>query len=527
MSSAALASRSSQIRLPILAAAATAFLCLILALTRPLFHDEASTIHFAGSSISHLADMIRQDIHPPLYFLISWVWMKILGDSVLALRLLSVLFMAGAVAVFVRALPLWIGRAASPFAVACIAIFPFFALCGYFARYYSLTCLLWACCFWAGGSAWRTSSLKSCIVLGFLLAAQYLTNYVAAALTVCSFLPLFAWLVIRRLWRPLATCALPGLIIFAGWLPVLWGQLSQDLPDRVGDGSGLSILQLVKSAGFLGWTLTVSDGLPPWNPVGLVLVPVVLALTAYHLVRAVMSSRSAPLPDSPVTCRMLIIMSVVPLAAAGIVGWVLLPGPMYTFLPPRVAVCGFSFLIVTVILPDLISRFRRYVLGAVLAVNVIATGFLLSGGYTNWAYVVPAQNIAGLVLEMSQAAPAPTLIYLPEKSMRNVKHYIERSKVTPDAASSPTIVLLPREGAPVADASFLIVVRQSRSPEWPPAAAVHDETLASPPGQWHRVQAVPFLQEKQGASRLKVVISGRDVNPDKIRVELWQKSTQD
>lgn len=463
--------------------------------------------------------MIRQDIHPPLYFLMSWGWMKMFGESAIALRLLSVLFMAGAVGVFVRALPLYTGRAVSPLAAACVGVFPFFALCGYFARYYSLTCLLWACCFWAAGGAWRTSSFRSCVALGLLLAAQFLTNYVAAALTVLSFLPLFGRLALRRQWRQLAACALPGLVVFVGWLPVLWGQLSQDLPGRIDAESGLSIMQLVKSAGFLAWTLTVSDGLPPWNPVGLALAPVVLGLIAWHVTRAGVTNRPHLPAESPVSTRMLLAMALVPLAAAAVAGWVLLPGPMYTFLPPRVAVCGFPFLILSVVIPDLTSRFRRIALGTVLVVNFVATGFLLTGGYTNWAYVVPAREIATSALNLSQFAPAPALIYLPEKSMRNIKHYIE-----PGVESWPALVLLPRDQASAAGANSIIIIRQSRSPDWPPTAAVHDDTLAVAHGKWHRTDSIPFLQEKQGASRLKALISGRDVQPDKIRVELWQKT---
>lgn len=53
--------------------------------------DESTSWYLATSSVSHLVAWTAADVHPPLYYLLLKVWLWIFGDSLAALRSLSVL----------------------------------------------------------------------------------------------------------------------------------------------------------------------------------------------------------------------------------------------------------------------------------------------------------------------------------------------------------------------------------------------------------------------------------------------------
>jgi uncharacterized membrane protein len=53
--------------------------------------DESTSWYLANSSVSHLVSWTAHDVHPPLYYLLLKVWLSIFGDSLVALRGLSVL----------------------------------------------------------------------------------------------------------------------------------------------------------------------------------------------------------------------------------------------------------------------------------------------------------------------------------------------------------------------------------------------------------------------------------------------------
>jgi uncharacterized membrane protein len=63
-----------------------------------LWLDEAASWDLATSSIARLIALTAADIHPPLYYLALKLWVWIFGDSVGALRSLSVV--SGVLAVY-------------------------------------------------------------------------------------------------------------------------------------------------------------------------------------------------------------------------------------------------------------------------------------------------------------------------------------------------------------------------------------------------------------------------------------------
>jgi len=57
-----------------------------------LWFDEAHTFYIASSGFKEMLSIITNDVHPPFYFILVNVWIKLFGDSEFLLRLPSVIF---------------------------------------------------------------------------------------------------------------------------------------------------------------------------------------------------------------------------------------------------------------------------------------------------------------------------------------------------------------------------------------------------------------------------------------------------
>lgn len=93
-----------------------AFLRFSLLGQESLWYDEALSISVAGAArVADLLEILKSDVHPPLYFVLLHGWMKIFGDSEAATRAMSALFgVCTPVLVFV------LGRALSLPSTACL-----------------------------------------------------------------------------------------------------------------------------------------------------------------------------------------------------------------------------------------------------------------------------------------------------------------------------------------------------------------------------------------------------------------------
>jgi hypothetical protein len=149
---------------------------------RDRFHGDASPMHIAE-------DLRDGDVHPPLYFWVVDAWGHAVGDSLLRLRLLSVLFSLGALAT----VGLIARRLGVPVALAmlltlgCYA----FAYTGSVARGFALAQLLSLVGVLSALPGSRTKPMGA----GLLLGAASFANYLAAFTAV----PVIIWLACRRL----------------------------------------------------------------------------------------------------------------------------------------------------------------------------------------------------------------------------------------------------------------------------------------------------------------------------------------
>jgi hypothetical protein len=224
---------------------------------RSLWFDEACSWWTASFPLSELLRSVRHDVHPPLYFFVLKGWMAVWGDSVAALRLLSVL--GGALTILgmylfglalypaLAAKKISAGAGADPercgqaFALslaAFVAVSPCQVQASIEVRMYSLGTALTAFGSWfLLRGLQEPSSVKPW--LGFsacAVALLFTHNY--GLLTVAAQLAVAAAFVIRLLWRGrrdqasrlgsyLAAAAMLTALCYAPWLLVLWEQAAR------------------------------------------------------------------------------------------------------------------------------------------------------------------------------------------------------------------------------------------------------------------------------------------------------------
>jgi len=466
----------------------------LLVATRPYFHDETSTWFFAAGSTGHLWTMLRQDVHPPLYFLIAHVLFH-LGMPLMALRVLSAVAMAGAVYLFTRLL----GRGAMAWPVALVVgTSPFLAFTGYFARYYSLVALLLVA--WAGALLESRRGGPGAVRAGVLGSVLVLVNY-PAALLVCVATSVFA--ITHRAERRGAVAYLLPVATFVLLLPLLLVQVQSEIASRVG-GTNLWELMvgIVRTSGYAAYCLSASDGLPPWSVAG----PVVALAGVLLWLRGALAWLRRPGGWGVLAAVLLLI------AAAVLVGAVTLRGPAFIFFPPRFAWLAFPWFLVLLGPPDSEAGPPRWVVAALIVLNAVGLGGLLAGGTTNWAYVVPSADIARQVKQATRDHPR-AILYIPQRSFGNILW-----ELTVDQGWSG------RVNDCAADADRLIVIEPAGSALWPPPQAQEQGSDCVPGDDWVLVDEDHYIHEDVRVRAAKQRVMGRESEEYKLAVRVYDRS---
>lgn len=190
--------------------------------TSPLWLDEALSVNIASLPVADLLDALRQDGHPPLYYLLLHGWMDLFGDGDGAVRALS-----GVVAV--ATLPLaWIAgrRRAGVAGGLCVllvtAVAPYSLRYATEARMYALASFLTLAAWLlsddlrAGPNRLRWSMLAACA--GALLLTHYWALYAGLAAVV-----VLGWRWHRSGARDeavrIGSALAAGAVLFVPWLP--------------------------------------------------------------------------------------------------------------------------------------------------------------------------------------------------------------------------------------------------------------------------------------------------------------------
>lgn len=239
-----LSRRSRQLRSPM-------FLALVLLLAfglrlinlggRTLWYDEAFAVLFAEKGLDAMlegtltsVDGSAADVHPLLYYSVLHGWMRVAGESVVVVRLLSVLCGMLTVSAVYGLARDWFGETTGRAAALIVALAPFHVQYSQETRMYALLSLTLILATWAYWRAWWTRRWAWWLLFGILAGvSMYVQQLAAFFLLAAGILPLL-WRDVRRMASMIAA-GLVALLIYLPWLthlPAQMGKLRQYWVER-------------------------------------------------------------------------------------------------------------------------------------------------------------------------------------------------------------------------------------------------------------------------------------------------------
>jgi hypothetical protein len=376
----------------------------------PMWNDELFTVQAAHKPVGAMLEMVRGDVHPPLYFLLAHYWVRIApGDGLIPLRLLSVVFALLATIVLDR---LYLKLVPPGVRMWCLALWTSSAcllLYSRMARSYSLQVLGFLVVCWA---AWRWSrefgSWKRLLLWAGALAALLYTHYV------------------------------PGIAAWAGANALLL-QKARARPARLMAGN------LIVLAAYLPWLLTLGSVLAAWRA-----KPDLLLLTgnrwletgvkmAYWLF-SFFYGEAIPVWMLPVTALLAIPVAwllwrgasrgartwLIPIAVMALIGFVGVAGWVsYAFGPARLLFLLPLALLAIAVGANSPARAGPVIAGALLAANVIGIGsYFQARDLLNIGYLAPMDRIARDIAARSSPADTIVLVDGPNLSGVVLEYYL-------------------------------------------------------------------------------------------------------
>jgi hypothetical protein len=375
----------------------------------PMWNDELFTVRAAQLPIGAMLDMVRGDVHPPLYFLLAHYWIRLTpGDVLIQLRLLSVLFALLATIALDR---LWLKQVPPRLRTWCLALWTLSAcllLYSRMARSYSLQVLGFIVVAWA---AWRWSqefsSWKWLLIWSGSLAALLYTHYVPG---IAAWVGANLLLIVNARQRPMRLLA-GNLIVLAVYLPWLMTLASVLAAWRAKPGllllTGNSLLESGVKLAYWAFSFFYGEAIPVW----MLPVTAVLAIPAVWLLWT--GARSARPWLLPAAITALI-------GFAGVAGWV-----TYAFGPAR--------LLFLLPLPMLAiaagahynPRAGTVIASALLVANVVGIGsYFEARDLLNIGYLAPMDRIARSIARSSSPADTIVLVDGPNLSGVVLEYYL-------------------------------------------------------------------------------------------------------
>jgi uncharacterized membrane protein len=205
-----------------------------------LWYDETVSAVLASKSLPALVMHTAGDIHPPGYYVLLHLWMRLVGSSEYSLAFLSLVFSILIVVLVFALTKAMLGARAALWATALTAMSPFQIWYAQEVRMYTLGATAGLMSLWfAWNLLYRWRATNDCVNdsrgtlwewgLGYAVAAAvglYVLYYFAFWLIFLAALPAL-WLLFNRRWRQLTAwlglqVAVAGL--YLPWLPISWRQ---------------------------------------------------------------------------------------------------------------------------------------------------------------------------------------------------------------------------------------------------------------------------------------------------------------
>jgi mannosyltransferase len=227
------AARKAQAYAPVAVMVAAIITRLLGIASRPIWYDEAFAILFSEKGPAAMVagtltttGSVAADVHPLGYYTLLWGWMRLFGESLVAVRLLSILAGLGIVAVIMLLARQLFNPPTALVAGALAALAPFQVHYSQEIRMYAFLCLwlmLATYAYWrlSHSSAWTWPLLFGL----FAGLAQYTQNLAAFYLAALALWPLITrnWAALKRV--ALGTCL--ALLLYLPWLVHLPAQFAR------------------------------------------------------------------------------------------------------------------------------------------------------------------------------------------------------------------------------------------------------------------------------------------------------------
>jgi 4-amino-4-deoxy-L-arabinose transferase-like glycosyltransferase len=209
--------------------------------SRDLWLDETYSAYLAGLSFSNCFKYIVGDVHPPLYYFLLWVWVRLFGNAQPALRLLSVVLSGlGTVGIFVAA-KAWMGARAGAFAALLFAFSPLLFVYSLEVRMYMLAICLMTALLALHKSVACESTISSrtltwrVALYAVFSALLFYTHYAGVFFLTALFADwLFACVLRAVRLRPFLLAVALTAVLTGPWIPVMLHQRARriDLNDQ-------------------------------------------------------------------------------------------------------------------------------------------------------------------------------------------------------------------------------------------------------------------------------------------------------
>ncbi len=216
------------------AAVVSGAISLWIGLRQSVWFDESYSIELAKAPVDKLIHMTGTDVHPPFYYLLLKVWGTAFDWNEVALRLLSVFMMMGALIVGGLLIRRMFGSRAAITAVLLVMIAPLLLRYGFELRQYPLASLVGVSATYALYSAWKEKNKQRqtrwLVAYGLLVALGMYTLYYMALLWVAH----IVWLVFMKMkhslaWKKLLryfAAYVGAAVLFIPWLPTFLPQFT-------------------------------------------------------------------------------------------------------------------------------------------------------------------------------------------------------------------------------------------------------------------------------------------------------------
>jgi len=206
-----------------------------------------------AASIQATIEQVRADVHPPFYFVLLNLWVRVMGASEFMLRLPSALAGMLALAGIYALGRQWFNRKVGLFALLLLGTSGFYVYYAREARMYTLYLALIVLATWAYSGWWHKPHWGRAILYAIFAAAAFYTHYVSVFVIIAHLSHHLLTRPTRWFWLPFALTT----ILVAPWLPIAYQQLQahpSGAPTEMLalDGTTMAALWLLLTSGYWG-----------------------------------------------------------------------------------------------------------------------------------------------------------------------------------------------------------------------------------------------------------------------------------